>query len=1131
MAISDIVFCKIYPGIGVARVGNSLDQYFIGPETPGMGPSPGTEFKDAQGRIKRQAARFRVYGYDAAGNVVQEITALTPGAKLRWTVELANCKASGTLFGGVKHGMEQDKNPDPTQLRNRSIADRRSLEITPTARSIDGTNRFGEQFWFNDGEFAKQAVYLGELRTDDAGRLLVLGGRGESGAIQGSRPITHYANNDGWFDDTSDGPVAVQVSLDGKDIPLQGPAWVLVAPPKFAPYVRNVVSLYDVMAEAAGRPAPQTVSFTDHIYPHFLAFGNQQWVNAMALRGHGPQKRGNFLDPDVVERLNDNSQDNAAFRQKVMDRLRAPMSKSVDQANYNFMPQLSGDEGDATVGAPQTWLSLPPSAYALLQRWAQGDFESDWPGQDPKPVPLESLPVGEQPGALDKASLEFCAGGAFFPGIEITYIARYAEIYAEAFRFDTKKLAAGDVTRRMAVPWQADFYECQVHWWPAQRPDDVLSEEAYQEALVDFPSEVGAGRLAQVLTDRLRWDRGVGDHWVNPEDELPPGARAPRPGDNEMVHLWRTLGFVVPVHTGAGETLQVEVGRSRFDGLGDRDYFYYLMNIDSYPGFVPKARELAEQFLLHAQTLLDDPTPGAVDDIYRDFSYSSESLGQRLDEIYATYQAGASADPFTEPDNPFKTREDMVERIRQFAPLNQMDGAWVRNVAKAGPIDEVSALLFSVWMDELGNGNPDQNHANVYTSLLEKVDIHLPPVSSRDYAYNPDMLDSAYTVPVFELAISQFTEAFYPEILGMTLQLEWEVLALWPTVKLLRHFGIDPHFYELHIGIDNAANGHGAKARQAVERFLDEARRRGGDVEVQSVWRRIWRGYVAFATAGTLGSDLRDLLEQRRAQPDTPADRVAAIMETKKKYGNLNHGSKKVGAQYINDMFEDPSAFQRALVDAGYIVPGHPEQSSFFRLTGFGGPMYKVFNEEELQTWTEWTVWLGREGKVQPVIKDPAELMLACIDHFRAQQKGTVDHDLVKLTGQDPGTPGQDLTQSVSTWFDEPSAVFMAVLADPRNQLIVPGNSVQSPFIFKVLGANNAMTRAFDAVAPNSGGKTWKQIAAEWIDAGCPLSAAAQRQRKLEGTLTAASRLALTSPSSALDAHPRGKVQGMGVVH
>ena len=30
----------------------------------------------------------------------------------------------------------------------------------------------------------------------------------------------------------------------------------------------------------------------------------------------------------------------------------------------------------------------------------------------------------------------------------------------------------------MAVPWQADFYECRTDgdfsWWPAQRPDDVF---------------------------------------------------------------------------------------------------------------------------------------------------------------------------------------------------------------------------------------------------------------------------------------------------------------------------------------------------------------------------------------------------------------------------------------------------------------------------------------------------------------------------------------------------------------------------------------------------------------------------------------------------------------------------------
>ena len=63
---------RIHPAIGVARVGDSPDEYFIGPEAPGVPPSltnpsdssaqPGS-YKDRQHRIKRQGARFRIYEY------------------------------------------------------------------------------------------------------------------------------------------------------------------------------------------------------------------------------------------------------------------------------------------------------------------------------------------------------------------------------------------------------------------------------------------------------------------------------------------------------------------------------------------------------------------------------------------------------------------------------------------------------------------------------------------------------------------------------------------------------------------------------------------------------------------------------------------------------------------------------------------------------------------------------------------------------------------------------------------------------------------------------------------------------------------------------------------------------------
>lgn len=1128
MALTDITHCKIYPGIGVARLGDSPDEFFIGPESPGIGPQEDA-FKDGAGRVKRQAARFRIYGFDAAGNAVAEITANTPGARVAWRVELANTKAAGLRFAGVRHGMAMDENPDPKQRRNLKIEDRDSLTIRPTPRLIAGANQEGRQFEFSDGAFVGKAVYLGELRTDADGRLLVLGGRGTSGSVGGARPITQYANNDGWHDDTADGPVQASVSIDGRDLPVTG-SWVIVAPPKFAPFIHNIVTLYDVMAEAKGVFPPDRPSFTKHIFPIFEAAAALPWVNAMALRGHGPHKAGDFSSGEMVERLNDASESKRSFRQHIFERMREP-GAGTDQANYNFMPLLSGDEGDATVGTASTWLSLTAGQYAALKQWVLGNFDDDWQGP-PSPAPLETLPVAEQPAALDRAALEWCVGGPFFPGIEITYVARYPHWYVEPFRFDAAKLAPGDVTKRMAVPWQADFYECAGHWWPAQRPDEVLNEATLRQALTMFPTEAAAGALAQAVTGRISWARGVGDRWANPEEQTPPHARPPLPGDNDMVTKWKTLGFVVPRRTDAGETLHVEVGRSRYEGLHDRDYFYYLLNVDSYPDFLPKARALAEQFLSAATVLLDDPTPGAVDDIYRYFPYSAEALSQRLDEIYDVYRAEAAKDPFEDSSNLFRTKEDVVERIRQFAPLNQLDGAWVRNIARPGPIDEVGALLFSIWMDEVGDGNPEQNHANVYTNLLAQVGIQLPPINTRDYVDNPQMLDSAYTVPMFELAISQFTERFYPEILGMSLQLEWEVLALWPTVKILRNFGIDPHFYELHIGIDNAANGHGAKARQAVDRFLDEARQRGGDAEVQAIWKRIWTGYVAFATTGTLGSDLRDLLERRRTSPDSPADKVAAIMAEKARYGSLNHGDKKANGQYIDDLFEDAGAFCDALVKGGYIVPGHPEQSRFFQLTSFSGPMYKVFTDEELDTWKEWTVWLATAVEPQPIVTDPARLMAACIDHLRAAQQGTSGHLAATLAGPDPDTPGQMLTQPVSAWFEEPTAALMAALANPNNGFITPGNSATSRFVTALIQGNGAMARAFQGVAPNSGGLTWRQVATQWIDAGCPpLAAPRLRAAQMGGPVGPAVRLSLTASRSVVDTHPRARVQGMGVVH
>ena len=63
------------------------------------------------------------------------------------------------------------------------------------------------RFRFDGGRFFDKPVPLGELRTDEAGRLLVLGGLGQSAPRLPGMRATTFANNEGWHDDISDGPV------------------------------------------------------------------------------------------------------------------------------------------------------------------------------------------------------------------------------------------------------------------------------------------------------------------------------------------------------------------------------------------------------------------------------------------------------------------------------------------------------------------------------------------------------------------------------------------------------------------------------------------------------------------------------------------------------------------------------------------------------------------------------------------------------------------------------------------------------------------------------------------------------------------------------------------------------------
>ena len=307
---------KIHPAIGIARLGNSTE-FYLAPEKTGALPiqcnsdgtvtgaeQPVTKFKDAKGAIKRQAARFRVYVYDdqspggrelEIGETVKVLRQKTGQiftgtvADIVWRAYLANKKASWYQFQEMQgeHGYAPNH-----PLRNAGIASaaqRQSLIIDPGPQTVSTTGANGPksaQFAQGQNPGVPQSfpppltpnsiTTLGSvMATQQAkyARLVLLGAFGNSGSMSsgfGQPSIQSYANNDGWFDDISDGPVSANIvvnvtAIDGVPIqpgdlamqqvsvPVDSPAWAIVGYPRYAPEIVDVVTMDDVLYDLAVR--------------------------------------------------------------------------------------------------------------------------------------------------------------------------------------------------------------------------------------------------------------------------------------------------------------------------------------------------------------------------------------------------------------------------------------------------------------------------------------------------------------------------------------------------------------------------------------------------------------------------------------------------------------------------------------------------------------------------------------------------------------------------------------------------------------------------------------------------------------------------------------------------------------
>ena len=524
---SAISYIKIHPSIGIARLGNHPTAYFVGPERPFERVSPPGGFKadyNGQLKVKRQAARFRLFGYDANGNVVKEIT--KDDAEIQWHLRLANKKAVWETFHGPSR--------NPHTLRNSSVPLKRRKDLiigpasvtvpcnTDVSKTIDGLS-FLSYDPTNGKTKEVNDILLGELRIEDRGSALVLGGEGRSNSPIGT-DLRNYANNPGWFDDIADGPVDATVTLreNGhlRPVDIVKGAWVIVAPPNFAPTIQAVVTLYDMLFDRATRTTdarvdvPHPPSFSQHIYPLLEASLNVRHIYATKERGQNSNYHyfSHLLEPSA----------SLQARTGLLTMIRVPqqLRGQFPGSSLGTMPKLrDGSDNWSSNGLDDSGFTVTQTQYMMLHDWSTGNVDIAGPNGQP-PEPANDI----TPDGLDRAALMNCVGGAFFPGIEAGWFLEsssavqmagqdYLRIRRDQLLF-ADPIEAGDITKHMAVPWQADFYSCTRYgtdspgWWPSARPNEV-----------NVPGE-----------GRQPWDRRIAN---GPDAYL------------KMSKKWWKLGFVV----------------------------------------------------------------------------------------------------------------------------------------------------------------------------------------------------------------------------------------------------------------------------------------------------------------------------------------------------------------------------------------------------------------------------------------------------------------------------------------------------------------------------------------------------------------------------------------------------------
>lgn len=376
---------------------------------------------------------------------------------------------------------------------------------------------------------------------------------------------------------------------DGEKLRLS--AWVVCGAPKLAPELVNITTLADTFIDVGvramglcpalysnGYKADYVACFERDILPIFSAMKEYRWVanvDAMVsivtppfdLSDLSPQNRDNRMAVFSMFR----SPGNGLTPPEL-----APQHQQLFADNgFPMMPLNSGDNSISNI-LIEKFMALTPTQYFLLHQWAVGKCVSrqndpragsDWHWANPMDIATAGNAVGEPMAPGIEVTWTMRNSIILTPGDPFRVLAEGADCWKKGLSPSRDETLTGggcqpgDLTKRMAIPWQADFFDCSVqdvnftvpsanktisnanriplaptffaYWWPAQSPYNVYdgAYNASEQMLDGGVAFIGNNNVGQVLGQNVLYHRGLNSF-------------------ADAVVGWKYLGFILNRTTG-----------------------------------------------------------------------------------------------------------------------------------------------------------------------------------------------------------------------------------------------------------------------------------------------------------------------------------------------------------------------------------------------------------------------------------------------------------------------------------------------------------------------------------------------------------------------------------------------------